>query len=152
FALGETALERQRESYFDALTQAMPTAQSDRIVVVDIDRKAFQGAPNKDWTRAETAALVERLAAARPAAVAFDFIFSTDCAAEEPANAALAGAIGRVPTVLGFLIGETLDGAPHPVPKLALQRPVGVPDLWFIEGTESSCAFLQDRSAAAAAA
>ena len=151
-SLGETALERQRESYFDALTQAMPTAQSDRILVVDIDRKAFQGAPNKDWTRAETAALVDRLAAARPAAVAFDFIFSTDCAAEEPANAALASAIGRVPTVLGFLIGETPDGAPHPVPKLALQRPVDVPDLWFIEGTESSCAFLQDRSSAAAAA
>nr|WP_242219805.1 adenylate/guanylate cyclase domain-containing protein [Shinella zoogloeoides] len=151
FCLGETALEQQREFYFDALTQAVPIPLSDRIAVVDIDRKAFQGAPNKDWTRAQTADLVRRLAAARPAAIAFDFVFSTDCAADEPANAALAGAIGTVPTVLGFLIGETPDGAPHPVPKLALQRPVGVPDLWFIEGTESSCPFLQDRSAAAAA-
>lgn len=152
FALGETALEPQREYYFDALTQAVPVAQSDRVVVVDIDRKAFQNTANKAWTRAQTAELIERLAAAKPAAVAFDFIFSTDCAAEEPANAALASAIGKVPTVLGFLIGETLDSAPRPVPKLALQRPVLVPDLWFIEGTESSCAFLQDRSAAAAAA
>jgi adenylate cyclase len=152
FALGETALEPQREYYFDALTQAVPTTQSDRVVVVDIDRKAFQNAENKAWTRAQTAELIERLAAAKPAAIAFDFIFSTDCTAEEPANAALASAIGKVPTVLGFLIGETLDSAPRPVPKLALQRPVFVPDLWFIEGTESSCAFLQDRSAAAAAA
>lgn len=152
FGLGETALERQREFYFDALTQAMPAAQSDRIVVVDIDRKAFQSVPNRDWTRAQTAALIDRLAAAKPTAIAFDFIFSTDCKPEEPANAALAGAMARVPTILGFLIGETLDGAPHPMPKLAMQRPVFVPDLWFIEGTESSCAFLQDRSVAAAAA
>ena len=152
FTLGETALEQQREFYFDALTQAVPVAGSDRIAVVDIDRKAFQSVPNKDWTRAETATLIERLAAAKPAAIAFDFVFSTDCVAEEPANAALAGAIGAVPTILGFLIGETPDGAPLPVPKLALQRPVGVPDLWFIEGTESSCPFLQDKSTAAAAA
>ena len=48
FSLGETALEQQREYYFDALTQAIPATQSDRIVVVDIDRKAFQGAANKD--------------------------------------------------------------------------------------------------------
>ncbi|MEW9616833.1 adenylate/guanylate cyclase domain-containing protein [Shinella sp. S4-D37] len=152
FSLGETALERQREFYFDALTQGVPVAGSDRIVVVDIDRKAFLAAPNRDWTRAETAALIDRLAAARPTAIAFDFIFSTDCAPEEPANAALARAIAKAPTILGFLIGEASDGAPHPVPALALQRPVAVPDLWFIDGTESSCAFLQDHSAAAAAA
>ncbi|MFC6448154.1 CHASE2 domain-containing protein [Shinella zoogloeoides] len=151
FCLGETALEQQREFYFDALTQAVPIPLSEKIAVVDIDRKAFQGAPDKEWTRAQTADLVQRLAAAKPAAIAFDFVFSTDCAADEPANAALAGAIGAVPTVLGFLIGEAPDGAPHPVPKLALQRPVSVPDLWFIEGTESSCPFLQDRSTAAAA-
>lgn len=152
FALGETALERQREFYFDALTQSVPASRSDRIVVVDIDRKALQATANREWTRAETADLVERLAAARPAAIAFDFIFSTDCAPEEPANAALAGAIAKAPTILGFLIGEAQDGAPHPVPALALQRPIAVPDLWFIDGTESSCPFLQDRSAAAAAA
>lgn len=152
FSLGETALERQREFYFDALTQGVPPEGSDRIVVVDIDRKAFQSAPNRDWTRTETADLIDRLAAAKPAAIAFDFIFSTDCALEEPANAALASAIAKAPTILGFLIGETPDGAPHPVPALALQRPVAVPDLWFIDGTESSCAFLQDKSSAAAAA
>ena len=152
FALGETALEEQREFYFDALTQAVPAAASDRIAVVDIDRKTLQDTANRDWTRAETAALVERLSAAKPTAIAFDFVFSTNCAsADEPANKALAEAIAAVPTVLGFLIGEAPDGAPRPVPKLALQRPVGVPELWFIEGTESSCAFLQDRSAAAAA-
>lgn len=151
FFLGETALEQQREFYFDALTQTVPVETSDRIVVVDIDRKAFQSAPEKDWTRTQTATLIERLAAAKPAAIAFDFVFSTDCAADEPANAALAGAIGKTPTILGFLIGETLDGAPHPVPALALQRPVDVPELWFIDGTESSCPFLQDKAAAAAA-
>ncbi|MGQ3210373.1 MAG: CHASE2 domain-containing protein [Shinella sp.] len=152
FSLGETALEQQREFYFDALTQAVPARQSDRIVVVDIDRKAFQSVPDKEWTRTQTAELIERLAAAKPTAIAFDFIFSTDCAPDEPANAALASAIGKTPTILGFLIGEATDGAPHPIPALALQRPVTIPELWFIDGTESSCAFLQDKSAAAAAA
>ncbi|MFC3071556.1 adenylate/guanylate cyclase domain-containing protein [Shinella pollutisoli] len=151
-AFGETALERQREFFFDALTQAVPVAQADGIVVVDIDRKAFQSAPDRSWTREETAALIDRLAAARPAAIAFDFVFSTDCTAEEPANAALAAAIGRVPTVLGFLIGDDADAAPRPVPALALQRPLVAPDLWFIDGTETSCAFLQDRAVSAAAA
>lgn len=151
-AFGETALERQREFFFDALTQAVPVAQADGIVVVDIDRKAFQSAPDRSWTREETAALIDRLAAARPAAIAFDFVFSTDCTAEEPANAALAAAIGRVPTVLGFLIGDDADAAPRPVPALALQRPLVAPDLWFIDGTEMSCAFLQDRAVSAAAA
>jgi adenylate cyclase len=151
FLLGEAALEQQREYYFDALTQAVPAAQSDRIVVVDIDRKAFQRLAGEEWTRAETAKLVDRLAAAKPAAIAFDFVFSTDCRVDDPANGALAAAIAKTPTVLGFLIGESLDGAPHPVPALALQRPVIVPDLWFIEGTETSCSFLQDRSVGAAA-
>lgn len=152
FSLGETALEQQRETYFDALTQTVPALQSDRIVVVDIDRKAFQSVPDKDWTRAQTAELIERLAAAKPTAIAFDFIFSTDCVPAEPANAALASAIAKTPTILGFLIGEAKDGGPHPVPALALQRPIGIPDLWFIDGTESSCAFLQDKATAAAAA
>lgn len=151
FFLGETALEQQREFYFDALTQTIPAPKSDGIVVVDIDRKAFQSVPGRDWTRSQTADLIDRLAAAKPTAIAFDFIFSTDCVADEPANAALAGAIAKVPTVLGFLIGEATDGAPHPVPALALQKPVTVPDLWFIDGTESSCAFLQDKAVSASA-
>ena len=151
YVMGETALEQQREFYFDALTQAVPAAKSDAIVVVDIDRKAFQSVPGREWTRTQTADLVDRLAAAKPTAIAFDFVFSTDCAAEEPANAALSGAIAKVPTVLGFLIGEATDGAPHPVPALALQKPVAVPDLWFIDGTESSCPFLQDKAISASA-
>ena len=151
FSFGETALERQRESYFDTLTQTVPATESDRVVVVDIDRKAFQSVPGRDWTRSQTADLIDRLAAAKPAAIAFDFVFSTDCADTDPANAALAGAIAKVPTILGFLIGEATDGAPHPVPALALQKPVAVPELWFIDGTETSCAFLQDKAVSASA-
>lgn len=152
FAFADTALERQREFFFDALTQGMPARQAAEIVVVDIDRKAFQSAPERDWTRAQTAVLIERLAEARPTAIAFDFIFSTGCTSEEPANAALAEAMGRTPTVLGFLIGENPENAPRPVPALALQRPVTVPDLWFIDGTETSCPFLQEKAISSAAA
>ncbi|MCF3639139.1 CHASE2 domain-containing protein [Rhizobium sp. TRM95111] len=151
-AFGDTALERQRELYFDALTRWATVPQSDRLLVVDIDRKSFAAAPERDWSRAQTAELVEALAAAKPAAVAFDFVFSTDCEPTDPANTALALGISKVPTVLGFLIGEDGGETPRPVPALAIQRPVAISDLWFLEGTENSCPFLQDKAASTAAA
>src|SRR5690606_37899508 len=78
--------------------------------------------------------------------------FSTDCDAADPGNAALAQALPRVPSVLGFLIGETTDARPFPAPSLALQRPVAVPDLWFVDGTETSCEIFQEQSVSTAAA
>ncbi|QRM54076.1 CHASE2 domain-containing protein [Sinorhizobium sp. BG8] len=145
-------LERMRESFFDRQSQWISAPVDERLVVVDIDRKSFQNSSEGEWTRAQTAALVARIGAAHPLAIAFDFVFSDDCDPSERANGELAAAIADVPTVLGFLIGENAEALPKPVPPLALQRPVSIPDLWFIDGTESSCPLFQDRATSAAAA
>lgn len=152
YFLPASVLERPRELFFDALTQSVSSPESDHVVVVDIDRTSSQAAPNEEWQRPQTAALIAAIANAGPAAIALDFVFSNECDPSDPANKALGDAIGKVPSVLGFLIGDQIDQPPRPVPTLAVQRPVGIPDAWFIEGTESSCAMLQDRSAAAAGA
>lgn len=152
FFYGGPALETQREQFFDALTQWVPAPQSDQIVVVDIDRKSMQQSPDKIWGRTETADLLSRLAKAGAKAVAVDFIFSTACDPAEPSNIALAQAISSVPVILGFLIADGGPEHPGPVPPVAVRKPVTIPDLWFIDGAEASCSFLQTASHSAAAA
>lgn len=147
----EPVLERPRELFFDALTQAFPGPETDRLVVVDIDRKALRLAGG-EWTRSRSAALITAIAAARPAAVAIDLVFSRDCDPNDPTNGALAEALGQAPAILGFLIGEQASATPGPAPELAVQRPIAVPPLWFINGVDASCPIFQQRAAAAAAA
>jgi len=149
---GGPALETQREQFFDSLTQWVPAPQSAEIVVIDVDRKAMQQAPDKSWGRTETADLLSRLSKAGAKAVAVDFIFSTACDPAEPSNVALAQAISSVPVVLGFLIADGGPEHPGPVPPVAVRKPVAIPDLWFINGAEASCSFLQTASHSAAAA
>ncbi|HTO33315.1 MAG TPA: CHASE2 domain-containing protein [Pararhizobium sp.] len=146
------ALETQREQFFDTLTQWVPAPQSNELVVIDIDRKAVQQTADKTWSRTETAELLTRLSKAGAKAVAVDFIFSTACDPSESANAALTKGISSVPVILGFLIAEGGVEHPSPVPPVAVRKPVDIPDLWFIDGAEASCRFLQDASRAAAAA
>jgi adenylate cyclase len=146
------ALETQRELFFDSLTQWVPAPQSDKIVVIDVDRKSMQQSPDKTWGRTETADLLSRLSKAGASAVAVDFIFSTACDPAEPSNVALAQAVSGVPVILGFLIADGGPEHPSPVPPVAVRRPVTIPELWFIDGAEASCSFLQSASHSAAAA
>ncbi len=152
FFYASDAVETQREQFFDTLTQWAPAPQSDQIVVIDVDRKAVQQTAEKNWSRNETAELLTRLSKAGAKAVAIDFIFSTACDPSEAANAALTKGISAVPVILGFLIAEGGVEHPSPVPPVAVRRPVAIPDLWFIDGAEASCRFLQDASRSAAAA
>lgn len=152
FVFAEDRLEGQREQFFDALTQLVPSPRSDAVVVVDIDRKAHQSIGDKAWQRAETAALVAKIAAAKPKAIAFDFVFSAACDESAAENRALADAIRAAPTVLGFLIGDGSNRGPRPVPPLALHRPIAIPDLWFVEAAETSCHFIEDAAKTSAAA
>ncbi len=152
YAFADAFLARPRELFFDALIQAVGAPEMDRLLVVDVDQRSSQAAPGEAWGRAQSAGLVDALTRAAPAAIALDFVFSSNCDPADPANRALADAISRVPTILGFLVGDGAERAPQPVPELAVQRPVAIPDLWFIEGAETSCPLFQNRSAAAAAA
>lgn len=146
-----TILDTQRELFFDSLTQWVPSPRSPDIIVVDVDRKAYE-AHGGSWDRAATADLISRLAAAGPKTIAVDFVFSSACDPASPANAALAAAIGRAPVALGFLAADRVLERPRPVPPLALRRQLAVPAQWFIEGAETSCPAFMDRAKAATAA
>src|SRR5262245_61786527 len=76
--------ESGRELYFDRLTQLVSAPMSPAVVVVDIDRKSYAAMPDQKWQRANTADLIDRIAAEGPSIIAFDLVFSTDC---DPASA-----------------------------------------------------------------
>lgn len=151
YLYAEPVFETQRELFFDSLTQWIPAPQSPDIVVVDIDRQAHQSRPSGEWDRTATADLLSRLATASAKAVAVDFVFSADCTAATDGNATLASALGQIPVVLGFLVADTVQERPRPVPPLALSRPFAAPELWFLDGAETSCAAFMDQASGAAA-
>lgn len=151
YLYAEAVFRTQRELFFDSLTQLVASPRSSEIVVVDIDRKAYEKSAGS-WDRTATASLLMRLAAAGVQTIAVDFVFSSDCDPATPANRALASAIGDAPVVLGFLVAEHMLERPRPVPPLALQRPLAVPGTWFIQGAETSCPAFMERAKAATAA
>ncbi|WP_075291119.1 CHASE2 domain-containing protein [Pararhizobium arenae] len=151
FWAGEAVLETQREQFFDGMTQWVASPRSPDIVVVDVDRQTQQAMDDRTWDRADMARLIAALGQAKAGTVAVDFVFSGNCSESDPGNAALATAIGSAPTVLGFLIGDVVGERPAPVPPVAVRRPVAIPELWFIDGAETSCGFLQANARSAAA-
>ena len=147
----ETSLEGGRELYFDRLTQLFPLQQSRDIAVVDIDRKAYALATDQKWLRSDTAALIEKIAAQKPAVIAFDLVFSTDCNLSTPANRALAMALSKAPTLLGFLLSDVESKPPQPLPPLAIAKSLTVPEIWFLPGAEVPCSEFQNSAEGAAA-
>lgn len=145
-------LEGGRELYFDRLTQLVSVPVSPAVVVVDIDRKSYAAMPDQKWQRANTAELVDKIAAAGPSVVAFDLVFSTDCDATSEVNRRLAAAIGKAPSLLGFLLSEVEGKSPRPLPALAIARSLTVPELWFLPGAEASCDIFQNKAASSGAA
>ncbi len=143
--------ETQRELFFDSLTQWVPAPRSPDIVVVDIDRQAHQSRPSGEWDRTATADLLSRLAQAGAKVIAVDFVFSADCNRDFDGNPALTDALSKTAVVLGFLVADTVQERPRPVPPLALSRPFTAPELWFLDGAETSCPAFMDQASAAAA-
>lgn len=139
FLLPQDVMEAPRELYFDAMTQAVPAALDDRIVVVDIDRAALAALNGKPWTRGETAKLATAIAALKPASLAFDLVFSADCDETRTVNLELAGAIGAVPTALGFLVSDRPAPGAGPSLPLVAARNAELPAGWFIDGVEGAC-------------
>ena len=139
FFLPQTVLEGAREVYFDALTQALPPRYDDRIVVVDIDRAALAALNGRPWSRAETARLTSAVAAAAPAVLAFDLVFSADCDPTNPVNRELGQAFAAVPTALGFLVSDRAIVSAGPPLPLVAARAAALPAGWFIDGVEAAC-------------
>ena len=127
-----------RETVFDALIQLRPRPAAPEVVVVDIDERS-DGSGDDAWSRTKTAAMVEQLAAAGAAVVAFDLVFSAFCEPDVPGNAELAAALAKLPVVLGFLLNDRNEGSPAPLPPIAIKQPIAAPDLWFAASAEKSC-------------
>lgn len=151
YLYAETVFRTQRELFFDNLTQWVPSPRSPEIVVIDVDRRAYE-VRSGTWDRGATAELISRLAAAGAKAIAVDFVFSADCDPASSANTGLATALAKAPVILGFLAADRALEHPRPVPPLALRRRLAVPAQWFIQGAETSCPAFMDQSKAAAAA
>jgi adenylate cyclase len=147
----EDWLEGGRELYFDRLTQIVSVPASPAIVVIDIDRKSYAAIPDQKWQRANTAELVEKIAADHPSVIAFDLVFSTDCNPEDATNKKLAAAMGRSPALLGFLLSDVEGQSPRPLPPLAIAKSLTVPDFWFLPGAEASCPVFQQKAASTGA-
>lgn len=103
------------------------------VLVVDIGAVDEAGRP---WDRRASARLAARLAAAGPAVVGWDMVFSGSCAPDGP-NAALAAGLARAPTVLGFLLSSSGQRLEAPAPMLGLAG--DPPDLWPAPGAEGPC-------------
>lgn len=134
--LQPTALQRWQERAFDALILWLPSPapQGSPVIVVDIGALDETGAP---WDRAASARLAAALADARPLVVAWDIVFAGNCG-EEPHNAALAAALARAPTVLGFLLSGSASPTPPLAPALAVTGTLPAA-LWSAPGAEMPC-------------
>lgn len=137
-----------QERVFDGVILALPPAGDPAlsVQVVDIGATDETGAP---WDRGDTARLAARLADAQPAVVAWDIVFSGDCTASQ-VNTALAAALARVPSVLGFLLA---DGGPPPPARPSLAFAQGAARLlWRAPGAEAACPAFGAAATAALAA
>jgi CHASE2 domain-containing sensor protein/signal transduction histidine kinase len=96
---------------------------SERILIIAIDNQSLASLGKWQWPRNVHAALLEKLSAARPAAIAYDMLFTES--AGRDADEALAAAMMRGAPVLLPVLYEApgLNGASHdlfpPVPPLA---------------------------------
>ncbi len=139
FAIPPAALQRLQERVFDAIITSVPamgqtSAGTSRVVVVDIGLSDDTGAP---WSRASSARLAERLAAAKPAVVGWDIVFSGSCAASDT-NRALAEAFRAAPTVLGLLLSATPGTVPPGRSALAIADDLLLSQ-WSAPGAELPC-------------
>jgi CHASE2 domain-containing sensor protein/nitrogen-specific signal transduction histidine kinase len=98
---------------YDVLAKAAVRPPNDAIVILAIDNRSIEALGRWPWPRARHAALLQKLAAARPKAIAYDVLFVDPDA--DPANdLALAGAVkAAAPVVLPLTFDVPGDnGAP----------------------------------------
>ncbi|UJW87199.1 CHASE2 domain-containing protein [Devosia sp. SL43] len=141
------SLAEWRETGLDRLVSLMPVPGSEDIFVVDIGTISDSG---EAWSRVDTARLLTAIADAAPKAVALDIVLSANCAAN-PANEALAAAIAKVPTTLGFLLGPS-GGQPRPAPNIAASEGLALPSIWQSSGAERACPAFEAAATGAGAA
>ncbi|MBW8744270.1 MAG: CHASE2 domain-containing protein, partial [Sphingomonas sp.] len=116
---------------YDALVRARPPLRSN-VTIVAIDESSLGSIGLWPWPRQVHARLIERLAAARPAAIGYDVLFIEPSAQDADLARALARASNVVLPLTFFVPGN--DGAPFDLqapigPIAAAARAVGHADL-----------------------
>jgi len=121
-----------------------------RVVVVDIDRRSLEAVGSWPWPRATTAALIEVVAAAKPAAMAVDILFAerdsrcpaalaAACEWAAPAGRAsggdelLARAASQAPLVIGFVLDPAGQGTLPRLPFATRGAP-SLDEIWRADG------------------
>jgi adenylate cyclase len=141
-----------------------------RIVVVDIDRRSLEAIGPWPWPRATMAALVDAIAAAKPALAAIDVLFAEQelrCVGTtargrdgpggrcEPAapgarategDSLLAQSAQRIPLVVGFVLDPESSGTLRQAPIVTRGSP-SLPALWAAAGAIAPPTPLSERAA-----
>lgn len=163
-ALPQSWRETLRENSFDLVLRARElvrvrvSANSHRIVVVDIDRRSLQAIGPWPWPRETMAQLIDAAAAAGPAVTAIDILFD-DADMRSPAALArrlgnmtgredvsalsrqlpdgdrlMSEALRKAPSVLGFVL-DPENATPVPQgPQIFTRGTPSLPDIWRAPG------------------
>ncbi|MDB5786121.1 CHASE2 domain-containing protein [Caballeronia mineralivorans] len=111
--------ERASFLIYDQLLSHSASRPSSGIVIVAVDDESIAELGRWPWPRATHAALLDQLAKAKPASVAYDVLFTEP----SPGDAAFAQAMKHVPTYLPLLVdrlpvNQNEPAAVEPVPVL----------------------------------
>jgi adenylate cyclase len=118
-------------------------AQGARVVVVDIDRRSLEAIGPWPWPRATMAALVEAVAAAKPALAAVDILFD---ARVTEGDSLLARSAERTPLVVGFELDPEGSAALRRIAIVTRGSP-SLPALWAARGAIAPPAPLSESAA-----
>lgn len=133
-----------QERGFDTLMAPNPQGAAGALVhVVEIDRKGRDGGP---WTRADLAALLDRVAQSAPRVIGLDMVLTGDCGpmpSPSPATEALRQSLSSVaqktPIILGFLLDDQTRQASPPLPNTPQLAVMSDAPAWRAQGAEMPC-------------
>jgi CHASE2 domain-containing sensor protein/signal transduction histidine kinase len=115
---------------YDALVRLDPRPASDDVIIVSIDDQSLRQVGAWPWARSSHAELIDRLAAAHPAAIAYDVLF-LEASPDPASDTALAASVARAGRVCLPLLLERpgYDGSgvrvTLPLPALAAAAQLG---------------------------
>jgi CHASE2 domain-containing sensor protein/signal transduction histidine kinase len=104
---------------YDQLLSLRPLPPAPDIVVVTIDNASIAALGRWPWPRDVHARLLDKIAAARPAAVVYDVLFTEPAEGDAELAAALSATPTYLPILLSSVAGDDRRGAVTPVAQLA---------------------------------
>ena len=105
-----------RETMLDRLLPVVvpPSPARSAVTIVDIDRAALARFGPWPWSRGTLASIVAAIAQGRPAAIGIDILLAGSDRFSTDGDERLAGAMGPVPVVLGFVLDSAAQRGTAP--------------------------------------